>query len=36
MLGWSFPMTLLGRTIEEACLKPEMFVEEQRLAFKHS
>lgn len=29
-------MTFLGRTIEEVCLKPGMFVEEQRLAFKHS
>lgn len=24
-------MTFLGRTIEEVCLKPDMFVEEQRL-----
>lgn len=34
MLGWSFSVTLLG--IEEACLKPDVFVEEQRLTFKHS
>lgn len=36
MLGWSFSMTFLGKAIEEVCLKADMFVEVQRLAFKHS